>query len=414
MKKKNIELFYNIDLLLTLQPAYLKQGRQVKEVDLGFIEKAAILVENGKINWIGPQKKIPRGLANQYRINEIDLKHSTVLPSFKECHTHLIFAGSRADEFELRNQGVSYQEIAKKGGGIVSTMRKTRTAKAIDLLTSAQKRVDQYVAQGVTHIEVKSGYALDYKNEIKTLEVAKKLKKAKIISTFLGAHALPPEFTSHSEYVNFLVEKVLPVIKKKKLSDRVDIFVEKGFFEKKIAQDYLYKAKELGFAICIHADQLSLSGGSDLAVDLGALSADHVIQLQSKEIQNIASSDVTCVLLPAADLYMKCAYPKARELIDAGARVALATDFNPGSCPTQDLNLVGLLARLEMKMTLAEVITAYTVGASYALNIHQQSSCLQPGMSADFICITDEWSDLFYSVGKKNVAKVYLSGSELL
>lgn len=412
-RKQNADLFYNIGEILTLSGAFLKQGRNIQESDLGAIKKAAVLVQNGKILWTGPQNKLPKNFSKNFKLKEINLNHSTVLPSFKECHTHLVFAGSRAAEFELRNQGVSYQEISAKGGGIINTMKKTRSTQAARLLEMAQERVDNFITQGVTHIEVKSGYALDLKNEIKILEVASKLKRAEITTTFLGAHALPPEFSNHIEYLDYLSEKVLPLIKKKKLAQRVDIFIEKGFFEVGMSKKYLLKAKELGFDVCIHADQLSLSGGTELAIELQALSADHVIQLQDLQINKVSKSDVTCVLLPAADLYMKCNYPKARELIDRGARVALATDFNPGSCPTQDINLVGLLARLEMKMTLPEVISAYTIGAAFALKIENLSSYIGPGLNADFICINEDWRDLFYSIGHKNVSSIYKSGKRI-
>jgi imidazolonepropionase len=185
---------------------------------------------------------------------------------------------------------------------------------------------------------------------------------------------------------------------------------KKGFFEKEASRSYLQKAKDLGFEISIHADQLTLSGGTELAVELGAKSADHVIQLQDREISLIANSETTAVLLPMADLYMKCAYPPARKLIDAGAKVALATDFNPGTCPSQDMNLVGLLARLEMKMTLPEVLSAYTVGASHALNRANSAGSLEVGKDADFVCIEDDWTSLFYSAGAQKVAKCFVSG----
>jgi imidazolonepropionase len=193
----------------------------------------------------------------------------------------------------------------------------------------------------------------------------------------------------------------------------VDIFIEKGFFEKDAAKVFLSAAKEMGFEIVIHADQLTLSGGASLGVELQASSSDHLLQVSAEEIVRLANSEVTCVLLPAADLYMKTAYPKAREMIDAGARVALATDFNPGSSPTQDLGLVGLLARLEMKMTLPEVIAAYTVGAAHALHCEAEVGSLEVGKSADFICTDLSWQELFYSVGHASPRSVYRDGKSI-
>jgi imidazolonepropionase len=388
--------------LLTLDGAAKKQGRKVCEADLTIFEKAAMVVKDGRIVWIGPQKKLTKTKGS-----EIDLKGATILPGFVECHTHTIFSGSRSQEFEQRLNGMSYQEIAKGGGGILSTMRATRKSSLRELLKSTQVKVDQFLAQGVTTLEIKTGYALNKTDELKCLKVLKSLKGPKIVSTFLGAHSLPPEFLSTAEYLKHL-ESFLPQVKK--LTKRLDIWIEKGFFEKEASRGYLQKAKDLGFEISIHADQLTLSGGAELAVELGASSADHVIQLKNREISLIANSQTTAVLLPMADLYMKCAYPPARKLIDAGARVALATDFNPGTCPSQDLNLVGLLARLEMKMTLPEVLSAYTVGASHALNLAASKGSLEAGKDADFICIEDDWTSLFYSAGAKKVTKSFVSG----
>lgn len=377
----------------------------------GFQPKMAMIIENGVISWLGPQAKIPK----KVKFNrEIDLKKQKILPAFIECHTHTLFAGSRADEFELRNTGTSYLEIAKNGGGIISTMRKTRQASAKELLTSTQARVDNFVRQGVATVEIKSGYALDHKNEIKSLEVINKVKTARIVSTFLGAHAKPPEYDSYGEYLAYLAEEVLPVVKKKKLSQRVDIFIEKNFFEVPQAREYLSAAKRMGFEITIHANQLSLSGGAELALELGAQSADHVIHLTDETIQYFARNKTVAVLLPAADLYMKCPYPPARQLIDSGATVALATDFNPGTCPTQDLSLVGLLARLEMKMTLPEVFKAYTINAAKALGIDQEEGALQVGKRANFISTYAELTDFFYSAGSMPQHQLFIRGNKTL
>ena len=373
----------------------------------GHTPKMAMIIENGLISWIGPQVKIPKKVKFK---KEIDLKKKKVMPAFIECHTHTLFAGSRADEFELRNTGTSYLDIAKKGGGILSTMKKTRQASPKDLLAITQERVNNFIKQGVATVEIKSGYALDLKNEIKSLEVINKVKTARVVSTFLGAHAKPPEYESYGKYLEFLAAEVLPVIKKKKLSNRVDIFIEKNFFEVPEAKTYLSAAKRLGFEITIHANQLSLSGGAELALELQAQSADHVINLTDETIQYFGRNKTVAVLLPAADLYMKCAYPPARNLIDSGATVALATDYNPGTCPTQDLSLVGLLARLEMKMTLPEVFKAYTIGAAKALGIDREEGSLSVGKRANFICTDAELTDFFYSAGAMPSHDLFIRG----
>ncbi len=410
MRESSLVLFRNISELFTFSGFANKDGRRVNEKDYGIELDAALLCENGKVKWIGSNKSIDKAIAN-LKPQEIDLQRRIVMPAFTECHTHLVFAGHRADEFELRNRGASYQEIAAKGGGILSTMKSTREASAKDLLMSAQKRVDQFVKQGVTTIESKTGYALNLQDEIKCLEVMKELKGARIVSTFLGAHARPPEFPNYDDYLAFLTSDVLPEIKKRNLSQRVDIFLEKGFFDSRMSEPYLKKAQELGFEITIHADQLSLSGGSALGIQLGAKSIDHVICISDDLIKKCADSALTAVLLPSADLFLKCNYPPARKLIDQGVRVALATDFNPGSAPSQDLQLVGLLARLEMKMTLPEVLCAYTFAASAALGVAERAGALTAGRCCDFITLDCEPSELFLSPGRPTVAQVFSEGT---
>ncbi len=384
-----------------------KNFQLVDENFVGLTAKSAMLVKNGLIEWIGPSTKLSRKIKIT---KEIDLKNKIVFPSFIECHTHTVFAGSRAEEFELRNNGVSYLEIAARGGGILSTMKATREISAANLLKISQKRVDHFLLQGVSTLEIKSGYALDLKNEIKMLQVMRKLSGPRIISTFLGAHAKPPEFKTNSEYLKYLAKKVLPEIKKKKLADRVDIFIENKFFEKEESDQYLKVCADLGFKITIHANQLSQSSGADLAMQYKAHSADHVIHLDDNHIQNFARSKTVAVLLPTADLYMKCAYPPARKLIDAGAQVALATDFNPGSCPSQDISLVGVLARLEMKMTLPEVFKAYTIRAAQALGVELDEGALAVGKRANFICTDAGLTDFFYSAGYTPEHQLFIRG----
>jgi imidazolonepropionase len=427
-----MKVYRHIKELVTMQGALKKSGRFVKEEDLSIINDAAMIEESGKVVWVGPEKNLkailktvcdehllskknpqtlgsPHLTGHSQLLEEIDLDGRTVLPGFIDSHTHLAFAGQRYEEFELRNNGTSYQEIAARGGGILSTMKATRAISEKNLLDLAQSRVDEFLRQGVTTVEIKSGYALNREDELKQLQIISQLKGADCVSTFLGAHALPPEFKSYEDYLIFLLEQVLPEVKKRALAKRVDIYIENGFFPLVESRQYLQKAKDLGFDLVIHADQLSLSGGTKLAIELGAKSADHVIHISNDEVESLAKSEVTALLLPAADLYMKCSYPPARALIDAGARVALATDFNPGSSPTQDISLVGLLARLYMKMTLPEVISAFTIGGAYALGQETHKGVLQAGYRADFVVSSVEWSGLFYQAGYNPIVGVYKS-----
>jgi len=242
------------------------------------------------------------------------------------------------------------------------------------------------------------------------LNAARSLKNARIVPTFLGAHAVPKEFASADAYVDQLIRD-LPKVRK--FAKRVDAFVENGYFSVETTRRYLKAARENGMSASLHADQLTLSGGSRLAIEMKATSADHLVQLSSKEIREIASSDVTCVLLPSADLYMDCAYPKAREMIDAGAIVALSTDFNPGTAPSQDVALVGILARVRMKMTLAEVLVAYTVGAAHALGLENEIGSIEAGKSCDFNVLTGGIEELFLDVGNMPISRTICQGRAL-
>lgn len=361
-------------------------------------------VENGLV------KSITSEIPNDKYDQEIDLKNRLVLPGFVECHTHTVFAGSRGFEMEMKFQGEPYLEIAKKGGGILSTVQATRLATKDQLEKLNRERIQKFIEQGVTTLEIKSGYGLNLETEIKMLESIPDDTGIDIVKTFLGAHAKPTEFSTHADYLKELAEKYLPEIKKRNLATRADIFIEKSFFETSDAKQYLQKAKSLGFDLTIHADQLSLSGGTDLACELQAHSADHCIHITDQEIKKLKASKTVAVLLPAADLYLKCAYPPARKIIEGGGVVALSTDFNPGTSPTQDLALVGMLARREMKMTLDEVIVAYTTGAAQALGLQDKIGKLEKGFQADFTVWDCDEGDLFLNIGNQKPDQVYKLG----
>ena len=402
-------VFHNISQLMSLKGAVQKQGRKILKKDLSLIKKAAIVVKENHIQWVGPESKLPEAYKKSKKKSLEGLK---VYPGFVDCHTHLVFAGDRKNEFEMRNQGSSYQEIAKKGGGILATVRATRKAGLRQLIDSGQKRVMGHLKQGVTTIEVKSGYGLNQKTEEKILEAAKSLKKANIITTFLGAHAIPREFKNENLYLKKLKKDLLR-IKKLNLGNRVDIFIEKGYFSYQSAKDYLLYAKNMDFDLCIHADQLSRSKATTLAVELEAKSADHVICLNQRDKQRLADSETVAVLLPCADFYLQCPYPDARTLIDGGACVALATDFNPGSSPTQNMGLLGLLARLQMKMSLPEVFVATTFGGAKALGLENKVGALLPGYQADFFTSPSSWENFFYNLSPLPVSATFIKGKKI-
>jgi imidazolonepropionase len=439
-----VKLFRNIGELFTLSEFAKKQARRILPTDLVALKNHAMIVDDGRIKWLGAENTLTKNLLNSIvsakpsakistksratktkisEIREINLQGRTVIPGFVECHTHLVFAGDRSNEFELKNSGISYQEIANQGGGILSTMRATRAATSTDLLDSSMARAQIFLCQGVTSLEVKTGYALDVKNELRCLKVIESLElqsesnlvsKApqvpRIVSTFLGAHAKPPEFESVKDYLIFLADQLLAQIKKTTQCQRVDIFYEQGFFHGAESQKYLRVAKDLGFDLVLHADQLSDGQGVELGISLGAKSVDHIVQANDKAIESLAKSETTGVLLPTADIYLRCPFPRARKLIEAGARVALATDFNPGSSPTQDLQWVGLLARNEMKMSLSETLCAYTLGAAWALGLEDEVGSLEVGKSADFITLNCGLTELFISPGKICAEQVFVRG----
>lgn len=402
-------LFTGIDCLLSLKSAAKKLGRNIVDSDLSPIADAAFLVKGERIVWVGTAAESKsKTFQNKFKVSKIkNLKAKTVLPAFVDCHTHTIFAGNRHDEFEMRNQGYSYQEIADKGGGIVATVKATRKATDSKLINLARKREAEYLRQGVATLEVKSGYGLDKKNETKILRVAKSLKKIRVVPTFLGAHAVPEEFTSAAEYLQELLTW-LPSMRK--LAARIDIFLEKSYFGPEEAKKLFKAAKEHKFDIVAHTDQLNPTGASVMAARAGAISVDHCVRIKDDELAELAQSLSTCVLLPASDFYLHLPYPPARRLIEAGARVALATDFNPGSAPSQDLSFTGVLARLEMKMKLAEVIVGLTLNGIYALGLQDDLGSIEVGKIADFVVLDGEHDELFVQVGQHPVRELWRSG----
>lgn len=399
-------VYKNIKHLVSLQGAAQKKGKNLHSDDLSLIDNACLVVSKEKIVWIGPEVDLPTKFK---KIKSVSLKQKTILPSFIECHTHSVFAGNRSAEFELRQQGVTYQEIAKRGGGIKFTVAETKKASILELSKLAQESADDFIRQGVTTLEIKSGYGLDYESEIKILKVAKALKGPDIITTYLGPHAVPKEYKSADEYLETVISD-LPKVKK--YANRVDIFVEEGYFSIEQAKVYFKAAHKLGFKITIHADQMTRTGATLLASELGAISCDHVIHITDSDIQSLSKTQTTAVLLPTSDQYMQIPYPKARALLNAGVRVALATDYNPGTSPTRDISYVGVLARVEMKMLLHEVIAAYTYNAACALGIENEVGSLEVGKRANFI-VVNEYKDLFYQVGSSPVEQVYKDGQKI-
>ncbi len=413
---KNFKVFTGIRELVSMTAAASGKGRSVCEEHLSPVQNAAMVCVNGEIVWTGPSSRLNSKLLENWggekAADTVDLCGATVLPGFVECHTHSVFAGSRAEEFEWRIQGQTYQEIAARGGGIRSTVEQTRRASGAELQKLAQARANRFTQQGVTTLEIKSGYGLDLETEMRSLAAARAVKGPRVVTTYLGAHSRSPERPEFDDYITTMCDQIMPTLAAGKLADRADIYVEKGFFTPAHARKYLARARELGMALTAHVEQLSDSGGAEAALDMQPQSLDHLVYASDNVIRRLATQDTVAVLLPASDLYLRMPYPRARAMIDQGVTVALSTDFNPGTSPTQDLSLVGLLARLEMKMTLPEVIAAFTTGAARALGALDRDS-LQVGKLCDFVAIEGSWRELFYAIGHHPVSACY-RGGELL
>ncbi|WP_421381987.1 imidazolonepropionase [Bacillus salacetis] len=377
-------LIKNIGQLLTMDhgdgPA---KGEQMSHAPL--IENAALAIKNGKVAWIGKASETSVLAADK----TVDAKGKLVTPGLVDPHTHLVFGGSREHEMALKQQGVPYLEILKRGGGILSTVKATREATEEELTEKARFHLDRILSYGVTTMEAKSGYGLDKDTELKQLRVVKKLNQSHhidLVSTFLGAHAIPPEHKENPDAFLQEMLDLLPEIQKEELAEFVDIFSETGVFTVEQARNYLLKAKEMGFQVKIHADEIDPLGGTEMAVEVGAISGEHLVGASDKGIKMLGESDTIAVLLPGTCFYLnKDSYAKAREMIEAGAAVALSTDFNPGSSPTENLQLIMNLAALKMKMTPEEIWNAVTVNAAHAINRGESAGKIAIGRQADIV-----------------------------
>lgn len=375
------KLFTDISQLLTLEGARKKDGRHPEEKDLSIIENAAIAVDtDGKIGWIGKTSEIPERYSASARESRAG---QTWIPAPVECHTHLIFAGSREKEYGMRCGGMTYQQIGEKGGGILSTVKATREASFDKLTQLAESRIRKFEQKGVGALEIKSGYGLTLESEIRMLEVIERLRsksQLKLVATFLPAHAVPPEFKGRQdEYVKVICDEWIPEVAKRKLATFFDIFIEKGYFDLKQSEKMIRSALDAGLKIKLHVDQFNAFGGAELAAKLGAVSADHLDCVGDAGIQAIGKSKTVAVLAPGASLFTATPFPPARKLIDAGARVALTTDFNPGTCPSTNLGLMATIAASQMKMTLPETIVALTYGAAAAVGLESEMGSVSVG-----------------------------------
>lgn len=374
--------------------------------DLGIIANAAMVVTGEKVEWVGPESSLPDGPFDE----KISLGGRCVVPGLVDAHTHLVHGGDRFDEFELRSLGTSYEEIAASGGGIQNTVGKTRAASELELISGVQTRAHRALSLGTTTLEIKSGYGLDEETEVRMLRAAKTVKQ-RLKATFLGAHAVP-RGTEKADYLKFLTEIMLPRIKSESLASSVDAFIEKSYLSVEDIRPYLTKAKELGFELRLHADQLTRCGGAQLACELGAKTADHLEQSGLGEIQAMKANGVIPVLLPASVYTLgKTKYPEARSMVEEGLPVVLATDYNPGSSPTLSLPMVANMGCTQMRLSPAEALTAITMNAANSLGMESEVGSLESGKAADFVELdANDYRELIVNFACPVVQQVWMSG----
>lgn len=388
-----------------------RKGVEMQE--LHTIKDASVVVDNGIITFVGSDIELPVVDFTGYVV--VDAEGRALLPGFVDSHTHLIFGGYRPDEFEWRMNGDSYMSIMERGGGIQSTVNATRAESIDSLAEKASWFIDRMVEMGVTTVEAKSGYGLSLKDEIKMLDAINKLQTSmdtplRIVSTFLGAHAVPKEFKGRTgEYVDLIIEEMLPAVKNKAVF--CDIFTEKNVFEIEDSRRLLNAAKNMGFLLKLHADEIVTLGGAELAAEVGAISADHLLHVSDEGIARMAEENVVATLLPLTAFSLKEPYAPARKFIDGGAAVALATDLNPGSCFSGSIPLTVALACIYMNMTIEETITALTLNGAAACNLAKTTGSIEVGKSGDFVLLHfDNYRMLPYYVGMNCVKTVISRG----
>src|SRR6266704_6382286 len=379
--------------------------------ELAIISDGGMLIRDGKIERVGPSDEIEKNVGDE---EIVDAGGRVVMPGFVDAHTHLVFSGNRLDDFERRARGETYEQIAKAGGGIWSTVEKTRAASELDLLTQAKKHANWLLSCGTTTVEAKSGYGLTIEDELKLLRVIRQLKeevRLEIVPTFLGAHAVPREL-SPDEYLDVVITEMLPRVTAEKLAEFCDVFCERGYFNIYQSRKILSAAKKLGLSLRGHVDQLTNSGGAKLMAEMGATTADHLEQTDEQGIAALKKANVQPVLLPGSVYALGSSrYPRAREMIEAGLAIVLATDFNPGSSPTPSMPMILSLACAQMKMSPAEAITASTLNAAYSVNRGDSIGSLERGKLADFVIHdASDYRELAYFFGIEHPWRVYASG----
>lgn len=395
------KLLTNFSQIVTCdtQGINFKRGTALSEINA--LENHSILIEDGLIKDIVPDSSLNKIESDQ----KINFHGKTILPGLIDCHTHTAFAGSRANEFRQKIAGLHYEEIAKKGGGILTTVNAVRNSTLTDLVDLIKPRINEFINQGVTTLEIKSGYGLDFENEIKLLHTIKILDEIfpiEIVSTFLGAHTFPSEFKNdHKGYVELLVDKMIPHIAKNKLADFCDGFCEATAFNDKEIDRIFKAASNAGLKLKLHTEQFNNVGGLEIALQHNATSVDHLEVINTTDLIKFNKTETVAVLLPGVSLFLDYQFAPARKLIENNAIVAIATDYNPGSSHILNLHLVMSLASIKMKMKIEEVINAVTINAAKALNRESHIGSIEIGKKADFAVFdVEDYSEIIYNVGR--------------
>lgn len=409
-------LIQNAAQLVTLKESSATPLRGKAMEALQIIENGSVWVEEGIIQFVDTDTQVREQVGSRLETAEVvDATGRLVTPGLVDPHTHLVFAGSRENEFEMRLQGATYMDIMEAGGGIHATTSATREADEEQLYQESQRRLDSFLRHGVTTLEAKSGYGLSLEHELKQLEVAQKLNQdhpVDVVSTFMGAHAVPSAYKDRpDDFVELVIQEMIPEVARRKLAEFNDVFCERGVFTPDQSRRILEAGKEYGLAPKIHADEIEPYGGAELAAQVGAVSADHLLKASDAGIQAMAEAGVVAVLLPGTDFFLMAEMAEGRKMVDAGVPVALSTDCNPGSSPTISLPLIMNLGCLQMGMTPGEVLAATTINAAHAIRRGHEIGSLEPGKKADLVVFdVPNYMGLQYHYGSNHTQTVIKDG----
>jgi len=410
-------LIKNISSLVTIASKGKKKLCGIEMNEISEIKEGSVLFDE-RILWIGKTSEVDNIISVEQPEQVIDLRNKTVIPGFVDSHTHIVFAGNRSNEFARRLRGATYEEIANAGGGIQTTVKATRNASIEELVQNASKIAKNAIAHGATTLEVKSGYGLTIESELKQLKAIKKLAETmpiRIVPTFLGAHDFPPEYKNNRDkYVDIICNEMIPQVAEEKLAVYVDAFVDRGYYTLEQAEKIFSSALNYGLKIRVHADELANVEAATLAAKFNAVSADHLLFVSDTGIEELKKAGTIATLLPGTAYFIRMPYAPARKMIDNGLAIALATDCNPGSCFTENMQIILSLAVINMKMTAEEALSAATLNGAAALELSDICGSIEVGKQADFsILNTNSYTDLFYHFGINHVDEVWIAGRKV-